>query len=301
MLLRYKNIIKGLFGIGRVEKKIDSLMVLTARQQIISNNQLSTISSLAQVEFKVFSQWGDDGIIQYFINKLNISKKEFVEFGVENYRESNTRFLLVNNNWKGLIFDYSVKNIATIQEDEIYWRYDLTAASEFITTENINGLLTKNGFTGNIGLLHIDIDGNDYWIWKAINTVDADIVIMEYNGLWGKEKAVTIPYKADFDAGSAHYSRVYFGSSIKALCDLAVEKGYYFAGCNSAGVNAYFINNRFKGIIPEVSVDAGFVMPSGRQTRNKEGKLDFLSSTEASKLLKGLKVYNVESSQEEEF
>ena len=301
MLLRYKNILKGLFGLGRVEKKIDSLMILTAQQQIKANINLSGITSLADVEFKVFSQWGDDGIIQFLINKLNISKKEFVEFGVENYRESNTRFLLINNNWRGLVFDASDKNINTIQEDEIYWRFDLTAASEFITTENINTLLSKNGFTGNIGLLHIDIDGNDYWIWKAITAVDPDIVIMEYNGLWGKDKAVTIPYKSDFNTATAHFSHVYFGSSLKAQCILAKQKGYFFAGCNSAGVNAYFINNKFKEKIPEVSIEKGFVMPTGRQTRNKEGKLDFLSSTKAAKLLKGLQIYNVESSVEEAF
>lgn len=276
-------------------------MLLTAKQLIDKNNEISILSSLAEVEFKVFSQWGDDGIIQYLINKLNISKKEFIEFGVENYRESNTRFLLVNNRWRGLIFDSSQKNIDTIKDDEIYWRYDITAANEFITTENINNLIEKNGFTGNIGLLHIDIDGNDYWIWKAVTVVNPDIVIMEYNGLWGKDKAVTIPYKADFNAESAHYSRIYFGSSLKALYKLANEKGYFFAGCNSAGVNAYFINNRYRGIIPEVTLESGFVMPFGRQTRNKEGKLDFLSSSEAAKLLKGLKVFNVESLQVENF
>src|SRR5579859_7257876 len=62
-------------------------------------------ASLQEAEFRVFSQWGEDGIIQYLLSKVAIAHDTFVEFGVGNYRESNTRFLLTNNNWRGLIID----------------------------------------------------------------------------------------------------------------------------------------------------------------------------------------------------
>ena len=301
MLGKYKNIFKLVFSLKRIEKKTDDLLLLTAQSTIRENNKLEDFRSLHEVEFKVYSQWGDDGIIQYLIHKLQLTNKTFIEFGVENYRESNTRFLLINNNWRGLVFDGSEKHIDTIQQDDIYWRHDITAKHAFITRDNINGLLTENYFTGPVGLLHIDIDGNDYWVWEAINVVTPDIVIMEYNALFGKEKAVTIPYQADFTVGKAHYSRLYFGASLKSLVTLAKQKGYFFVGCNSAGVNAYFISNKFKGVVREVTLDEGYVMSSTRQARDANGNLSFLSGTAGAGLLKGLEVYNVETGNKEPF
>src|SRR5688572_5152319 len=139
------------------------------------NNQRPSINSLHDVEFQVFSQWGDDGIIQYLINKIEITNKIFVEFGVENYRESNTRFLLINNNWSGLVIDGSKDNIDYIKKDTVTWAYDLHSKCSFITKENINQIISgflEKGYEKEIGILSIDIDGNDYWIWKEISVVN---------------------------------------------------------------------------------------------------------------------------------
>src|SRR5687768_12224968 len=77
--------------------------------QTALNNQKQSIKNLDEVEFQVFSQWGDDGIIQYLVNKLDIPNKTFIEFGVEDYKESNTRFLLISNNWSGYVIDGSAE------------------------------------------------------------------------------------------------------------------------------------------------------------------------------------------------
>src|SRR5947207_14439847 len=127
---------------------------------------------LREVEFQVFSQWGDDGIIQYLIHNVPIASDAFVEFGVEDYSEANTRFLLLNDNWRGLIMDAGTDNMARVQREDLYWRHELTAICEFISRENINGLISGAGFKGPIGLLSIDIDGNDYWVWEAIDVVN---------------------------------------------------------------------------------------------------------------------------------
>src|SRR5687768_6497737 len=153
--------------------------ILLGRMFAEMNNQKERIKNIQDVEFKVFSQWGDDGIIQYLIHKVPITNKVFVEFGVENYTEANTRFLLMNNNWKGLIMDGSKEHMSSVQKDNLYWQYDLTAMPHFITRENINQLLTEYGIVGNIGLLHIDIDGNDYYVWDTIDVIQPDIVIVE--------------------------------------------------------------------------------------------------------------------------
>ena len=208
----------------------------------INRSQTSDIiDNLHLSEFKVFSQFGDDGIIQFLIDYLKIENKTFIEFGVENYKEANTRFLLINNNWKGLIMDGSEKNMNQVQQEDIYWRYDINALAAFITKDNINSLIINNGFEGEIGLLHIDIDGNDYWIWKEINCIQPIIVIVEYNSIFGCENSWSIPYDKDFYRTNYHYSNLYYGASLLSLCDLAEEKGYYFIGCNSNGNNAYFV------------------------------------------------------------
>lgn len=174
----------------------------------------NSIDSLADVEFKVFSQWGDDGIIQWLINHIDIDSETFIEFGVEDYQEANTRFLLMNNNWSGLVMDGSKKNVARITNSEYYWKYDLSAIAAFIDRDNITGLIEAQGFPKEVGLLHIDLDGNDYWIWEKIENISPAIVIMEYNSVFGAERAITIPYSKTFQRTKAHHSNLYFGASL---------------------------------------------------------------------------------------
>src|SRR5204862_108186 len=106
-----------------------SQKILSAKLLIAENNKLENINSLSDVEFSVFSQVGDDGIIQWLINKIPFpsSSKTFIEFGVENYTEATTRFLLINNNWSGLVMDGSENNIQFIKDDFISWMYQIEA------------------------------------------------------------------------------------------------------------------------------------------------------------------------------
>lgn len=221
-------------------------------------NQSRTVQELRDVEFQVFSQYADDGIIQYLVHNLPVEERRFVEFGVENYTEANTRFLLIKDKWAGLVLDGSLANVAYIQQDPIAAYYNLTARQAFITADNINQLLEESGFTGRIGLLSIDIDGMDYWVWKAISVAEPAIVVAEYNATFGPDRSITVPYKPDFVRSVAHPSYLYYGCSLSALQDLAREKGYEFIGCNSAGNNAYFVRNDLAAIPWLASLDRHF-------------------------------------------
>jgi hypothetical protein len=278
--------------ISKYLKEMEDQKVLSGK--ILTNNiTKSDKFQIHKCEFKIFSQFGDDGIIQFLVQNIDISNKFFVEFGVENYTESNTRFLLINNNWSGLIMDCSEENINTVKNDEIYWKYDLTAISEFVTKENINHILKIQGVTGEIGLLHIDIDGNDYWIWKAIEIIDPIIVIIEYNSVFGFQNAITVPYKKDFNRTLAHYANLYWGASLLSLCDLAKEKGYVFIGCNSAGNNAYFVRkDRIKINIPILTPTKGYVESKFRESRDRSGRLTFIRGKNRHREIIGLPVYN---------
>ena len=146
-----------------------------------------------------------------------------------------------------------------------------------------------------VDILHIDIDGNDYWIWKEIE-VNPAVVIMEYNSNFGIDRAITIPYNSEFYRTKAHYSNLYWGSSLKALYNLSVEKGYEFIGCNSAGNNAYFVrNDMMNDRVHPVSLEAGFVVSKYRESRDQNGNLTFANNFERAEILKGLLVHDVES------
>ncbi|MGH3053522.1 MAG: hypothetical protein ACRDL7_00915, partial [Gaiellaceae bacterium] len=216
---------------SEILRELDTLKVLAAEPSVQRIRAMGRIVSLRDVELRVFSQFGDDGIIQYLVSHLPVVDT-FVEFGVGDYRESNTRFLLVHDNWRGLVMDASAENVARIHADAISWRHDLSAQAAFITRDNISGLIESAGLEGRIGILHIDLDGNDYWIWEAIEVVEADIVIVEYNAVFGAEQRISVPYDPAFRRAEAHYSGLFAGASLRAFMHLAESRGYRFVGCN---------------------------------------------------------------------
>ncbi len=267
-------------GISELREQVLEAKLLSARLLIRQIKAQGVLPRLADAEFKVFSQFGDDGIIQYLLQQVDIpeDKRIFIEFGVQDYQESNTRFLLINDNWSGLILDGSAGNIGKVVADAQFWRHNLTAVAAFIDRDNVNDLFVRNGFKGEIGLLSVDIDGNDYWVWESIDVVNPIIVVCEYNCVFGAEHAVTVPYDPAFQRGAAHYSNLYWGVSLKALCLLASRRGYAFVGCNSAGNNAYFVRRDKLGSLKSLGCAEGYVEARFRESRNRNGELTYLSA-----------------------
>jgi hypothetical protein len=248
---------------------------------------------IRDAEFRVYSQWGDDGIIQYLTRQVAVPNDTFIEFGVQNYEESNTRFLLVNDNWRGLVMDGGADEVAYIQSDEVHWRHDLTAVAAFITRENINQLIKDAGFGGPLGILSIDIDGNDYWVWEAIDVVDPAIVIVEYNSVFGPDRAVSVPYDPKFVRSQAHASYLYWGCSVAALCHLADRKGYVFVGCNSNGNNAYFVKRSLAKNLLAKTPKEGYVLSRFRESRDESGALSFKAGDERFAVIADMPVVEV--------
>ncbi len=278
-----------------IARQLDAAKILAAQTLIRDFYRSSEPLPLERAEFRVFSQFGDDGIIQYVLQRLDLppGERRFVEFGVESYAEANTRFLLLNDNWSGLVMDGSEEWMAALRAEDLYWRHELTALGRFITRENINALLEEAGFTGRIGLLSVDIDGNDYWVWEAITAVEPALVIVEYNSLFGSRAAVTIPYQADFMRNAAHHSNLYWGASLAALCHLAEKKGYVWIGCNSAGNNAYFIRFEQSHLFICPKLPDEFVAAKFREARDADGRLSYLNADAGFTLISQLPVWNV--------
>lgn len=226
---------------------------------------------LAEHEFRTFSQWGEDGIIRWLVTETGAAPKVFVEFGVEDYREANTRFLAEHDNWTGLVMDGGRENVERVRRSDVCWRQNLRAVEAFVTRDNINALISGQGISGEIGLLSIDIDGNDYWVWQAIDVVSPAIVVVEYNHRFGHDLSVTIPYDEDFRRGG-RYPVYYFGASLRALCLLGARKGYAFVGCNSNGVNAFFVRrDRLTAGLRELTPEEGYVAGSFTESRDERG------------------------------
>jgi hypothetical protein len=244
-------------GLKKFDEQTDNVNKMLLAEILIQTKfaDINKIESIQDAEFKVYSQFGQDGIIQYLIKVLDIPNKTFIEFGVQTYHESTTKFLLMHNKWKGLAMDGDKNYIDTINSDSQYWQYDFKARNAFITKDNINDLITKFTDEKDIGLLVVDIDGNDYWVWEAIDVVSPRIVVCEYNNLFGPDKSVTIPYKDDF----VFSNHAYYGTSLRAIVELGDKKGYDFVGCNSSGNDAFFVRRDvIKSPLRKVSIEQGF-------------------------------------------
>jgi hypothetical protein len=292
-----KNKLKGILN-NYLDNSVERQLMLQG--QILADRYInkSEIYNLSEVEFSVFSQWGEDGIINWLIHKIIDIPEIFIEFGVSDYRESNTRFLLKYNNWKGLVVDGSHENIDRVKRQDIYWKHELTAVSSFVTRENINQLFIDNNFTGDIGLLSIDIDGNDYWIWQAIECVSPVIVVCEYNAVFGDLNKISVPYNASFERTRAHHSNLYFGASLPALTALAKEKGYELVGTTSTGVNAFYVRED-KVLDIKNKLDNVIAFPSRfRESRDKNNILSFVSGHDRLRLIQHLPVYDFDLSSE---
>lgn len=257
------------------------------------------IKNLQEVEFQVYSQFGEDGIIEWIVSRLQCEDLDiprmFVEFGVEDYKEANTIFLLRHRNWSGLVMDADDVNIKRVRESPLYWRHDLRAVATFITRETVNDRFRAAGVPEEIGLLSIDIDGNDYWAWEAIDCTSPWIVVCEFNAVLGDLHPVSIPYRPDFSRAKAHFSHLYAGCSIAALRYLASKKGYVLLGSNSAGNNAFFaradIASPLTTAIAEVSV-----MPSRfREARGPDGRFTFVGGEARSRLIAQLPLLRVDT------
>lgn len=283
---------------SKLEAKLDDVLHRLARLQEavgrLESRQTAGAPGIRDAEFQVFSQWGEDGIIQHLIRHVPIGRKAFVEFGVEGYDEANTRFLLLKDDWAGLVMDGDPGQIAKIRTSRAYWLHDLKAETAFVTRQNINDLLRRHGMAGEIGLLSIDIDGVDWHIWEAIDAASPGIVVVEYNHLFGPTRAVTVPYRPDFDRTKAHHSICYYGSSLAAWQKLADRKGYDLVGCGSAGLNAFFVRRDLRPeVLPALSSQEAFVPGSFCEYHDEAGRRVKKSREEMMELVQSMPLQEV--------
>ncbi|MBX3593340.1 hypothetical protein [Sphingomonas sp.] len=291
MLRRSLNIAKQL---AMNVRDLDKVLVNQGRL-LCATYKDAEFSCLQDAEFQIFSQWGEDGIIQYLTQNIEIEHKTFVEFGVETFREANCRFLMQKDFWSGMVIDGSTKHIAKIKNSNFFWRHDLTAIEAFISRENIAELIDRAPLKG-IGILSVDIDGVDYFVLEALGHLKPAIIIVEYNGLFGPTATVSVPYSADFWRTKAHHSNLYYGASIAAFDYLLASRSYKLVGGNMAGNNAFFVReDLLTDKIRPVSVADAFRETSFAEGRRADGTLDFVRGLDRRAAIADLPLYDVNS------
>jgi len=158
----------------------------------------------------------------------------------------------------------------------------------------VNELIASSGFDADLGVLSIDVDGNDYWIFEAITAVRPRLLILEYNALFGAERNISVPYDASFEKFAAHRSGLYFGASLGALESLARRKGYGLVATENSGVNAFFVRTDLLGRgLDARTVGEAFHDTNVRQSRGADGKLDYLDHAHQQEAIRGMPVVNV--------
>jgi|TARA_Y100000034_G_scaffold17207_1_gene18788 hypothetical protein len=262
----------------------------------------SSIRHLSESDYKVFSQTGEDGIIDYLLYSLDIKVPQFVEIGVGDYRESNTRYIFEKNLCRGMIIDKNPNLKNKVSKIVKLWKGDLTIIEITVKSSDIVNILSSNNFDNNLDLFSLDIDGIDYWILEALPEKFSKIAVVEYNSIFGPNLEVTIPNLTNFDRKKYHYSYLCYGASLKALIKLMNKKKYVFVGTNIACHNAFFIlETEVKKLgltLPDTNDLTKYTTSYISESRSIEGKLNYLSGKQKFKEIENCEVIDLSNLKE---
>jgi hypothetical protein len=220
-------------------------LLLRLQYQALARSR-TALPSFLDVEFKCYSQNGEDGILLYLFSLLGTTNRRVVEVCAGHGMECNAANLIVNHGFEGLLLDGD-ESLLTLGRD-FYASYPTTfiwppvLAQAWITTENINEVVSRHGFVGTVDLLSLDLDGNDYWIWQALECIAPRVVVLEFNAGIGPDRSLTMTYQDDFrlDLSAPPYR---CGASLAAFVKLGRAKGYRLVGVQSMCFNAFFVRD----------------------------------------------------------
>jgi hypothetical protein len=218
------------------------MMLMVASQQLYAADLASERNRdpkrLMRYGAKVFSQSDEDGLIQEVFRRIGTADQTFLEIGVQSGIECNTAKLLLEG-WRGGWIECSANFVAmerVLFADRIA-AGQLVITQRFVTVEEVDAIVAQSGLAGEIDLLSLDIDGNDIWVWQALERVRPRAVIIEYNATYAPPLCNAVPYQRDRVYGGTSY----FGASLGALVKVGRRKGYNLVGCSYRGNNAIFV------------------------------------------------------------
>jgi hypothetical protein len=220
---------------------------LAVRQEIervLASDRYSDPRRLERFGFKAFSQGDEDGIIQEIFRRIGAANRVFVEIGVGSGSENNTVYLL-HSGWTGTWIDASPTAADRIRQalGPAIGAGRLRFTEAFVTAENINALLQQADVPGEPDFFSLDIDGNDYHVWKAIAVMRPRVVAVEYNAKFAPPVFWVMPYNPDHRWAQDDCQ----GASLVAMTELGSSRGYALVGCSITGGNAFFVRRDLIG------------------------------------------------------
>lgn len=265
-----KNFLKDKFLIIKIRNRFNPSVQIGQRQLYHYYQELSKkneLPSISETGYRVFSQFEEDGKLLFIFSIIGMENKVFIEIGSDDGVNSNSANLYFNFGWIGLFIDGNSKSVRRgkkfFNKYPHPWYYKPKFICAKVTRENINTLIEESGFVGEVGLLSIDIDGNDYWIWDAIKVIEPKVVIIETHNEFGL-KNIVVPYDSNYSFPGKH--PIYHGASPVAMNKLANKKGYRLVGANELGSNFIFVKNGLEEVkLPEVTIESVLNHPSVKE------------------------------------
>jgi hypothetical protein len=199
---------------------------------------------LAKYEYSLQSQHGEDGIIRYLFSEAGFTNRYFLEFGF-GAAQSNCLRLIMHEKFRGLFIDGSEEQSRLLEAaTRNFGIQGIRAACRFLDRDNLEETIHLGNLPRDLDLMSIDVDGNDYWFWERIDFLEPRIVVIEYNAMLGPELSLTVPYDKEFNfhATEQNEAGTFWGASLRALEKLGCRKNYRLVGCDSTGVNAFFLH-----------------------------------------------------------
>lgn len=303
VLSKTTNKIKDLIKINHWKNNDEIIFRIGLACLAAAKNNYKNYKSLYEADLKIFSEYGEDGIIDFILNRLKIYKPSFVEIGTQDYSESNTRFIYQKTNSNGLIIDCDKSLIAKVQKTlfNYFWRGNIQIKSVFINKENIldnlSYVMKNNKIT--VDVFSLDIDGNDYWIMEEIMPfMNSNLIILEYNSFFGSKMSISTPYIKNFNRTKYHFSNLCFGASLKAFYQLLEKYDYVFLGSNINNNNGFWIKRSkldlFNLKLPSIDLLGDHTNCFTRESRDIKGKLSYLDREKILDEIKNCRVINIE-------
>jgi len=235
----YHNFIEMKKSIQRTDARNEYLIEYLFQENFMKNlfndPKYQDKKRLNKYEYQIYSDCGEDGIIEEIFNRIGTTNKFFVEFGCNNGLTGNTTALLIKK-WNGVWID-SDSSFIKNSKNKFGFLSNLLIKESQLTIENIESIFRQCNVPEEFDLISIDVDGNEYWLWDAIKNYNPRLVIIEYNCNFNSN----IKWVMKYNPNHVYDGSTYKGASLKSLELLGKKKDYYLVGCDLSGSNAFFI------------------------------------------------------------
>ncbi len=283
---------------GLLTPEISNFKFALGQSAILASRQsYFKVKNLWDAEVKVYSQWGEDGILDYICELIELAKPRVLEIGAGNFVECNSRFIAEFRNASVVAVDARA-DLLNASLHSLKWKNHIELVNEWITPNNINSIIEfAEQNMNSVDIFSLDLDGNDYWSLESANLSQFKIVVVEYNALFGSSYEVTVPRNDRFERHKQHASGLYYGASLKAFVELLEHKEFIFIGTNRSCVNAFFIKKNLRSKFETLKIHDldKYVDSTIRESRDSFGKLSFLAGIDRNIAIESLPLWNIAS------